>query len=192
MTKAFFSFAGVCASVVFSCSLVAADYSTWIRQTQDDTNAVPANVTGCSFWGSSFWSDGKDPDPGKSYYVPAGIHHFSPNKGDGPFTFDGDMLAVSGVFHLKTASGKMFNYNNLILDDGALFTHDYPGSATGTVTIVSSRQNPSIISVNFAYNNGTTFRTYADMVSESDACVRMENQLTQKCYRRFRVGCRLF
>ena len=188
MIKSFFSFAGVCASAVFSCSLVAADYSTWIWQTKDDTNAVPANVTGCSFWGSSFWSDGKDPDPGKSYYVPAGIHHFSPNKGDGPFTFDGDMLAVSGVFHLKTASGKMFNYKNLILDDDALFTHDYPGLVTGKITVVSSRQNPAIMRINYAYSNPNslmTFKILADMVSESDACVRLENLLTKKCYRRF-------
>ena len=188
MIKSFFSFAGVCASAVFSYSLVAADYSTWIRQTKDDTNAVPANVTGCSFWGSSFWSDGKDPDPGKSYYVPVGIHHFSPNKGDGPFTFDGDMLAVSGVFHLKTASGKMFNYKNLILDDGALFTHDYPGLVTGKITVVSSRQNPAIMRINYAYSNPNslmTFKILADMVSESDACVRLDNQVIKKCYRRF-------
>ena len=187
MTKAFFSFAGVCASVVFSCSLAAADYSTWIWQTQNDTNAAPSKVTGCSFWGSSFWSDGKNPDPGKSYYVPSGIHHFSPNKGNGPFIFDGDMLAVSGVFHLKTGYGKVFNYKNLILDDGALFAYEYPGFATGKVTVVSSRQNPAIMRVNYTYegNSKVTFKILADMVSEPDACVRMENQLTKQCYQRF-------
>ena len=187
MAKTFFSFVGVYASMIASCLFAAGDYSTWIWQTQNDTNANPSSGTGYSFSGSVFWSDGQDPDPGKKYYVPAGIHHFSPNKGNGPFNFDGDMLAVSGVFHLKTGYGKVFNYKNLILDDGALFTYDYPGYATGKVTIVSSRQNPAIMRVNYAYesNSKVTFKILADMFSESDACVRMENQLTKQCYQRF-------
>ena len=78
-------------------AFAAGDYSTWIWQTQNDTNENPSSGAGYSFSGSAFWSDGQDPDPGKKYYVPAGIHHFSPNKGNGPFNFDGDMLAVSGV-----------------------------------------------------------------------------------------------
>ncbi|MBO5939923.1 MAG: hypothetical protein J6R18_01845 [Kiritimatiellae bacterium] len=173
-----------CAATLFA----AGDYSSWIWQTKNDTNDNPSASAGYSFSGSAFWSDGKDPDPGKSYYVPEGIHHFAPNKGAGPFTFDGDMLAVSGVFHLKTGSGKKVSYKNLILDDGALFMQDSTGEVTGQVTVVSSRQNPTIMRVNFEYasNSTVSFIILADMYSNSDGCVRFENLKIKKCNRWFR------
>ena len=182
MIKSFFSFAGVCASVVFSYSLVAADYSTWIWQTKSDEDASGA------FSDGAFWSDGLAPSSGKSYYTPAEIKHMTPHKTSNSYSFKGDKLAVSGIFHFKSGNNKVVNYKNLILDDGALFMQDYPGMLTGKVSVVSSRKNPTIMRVYYEYTNPSSFVTFkilADMVSESDACVRFENQLTKKCYRRF-------
>lgn len=159
------------------------DYSTgWIWQTKSDDD------TSGAFSDGAFWSDGLAPSSGKNYYIPAGVHHFTPHQnGVNVYNFKGDMLAVSGVFHFKTGYGKVLNCKNLILDDGALFIHDYPGQATGKVTVVSSRRNPAIMRINYAYESDSkvTFKILADMVSEPDACVRMENQLTKKCNRQF-------
>ena len=68
-----------------SLAFAETDYSTWIYQTQSDTNASPSSTSGSSFGGGTFWSSKAKPAEGKNYYVPIGIQQYTPNKGNGPF-----------------------------------------------------------------------------------------------------------
>ena len=127
-------------------TLPAVDYSTWIYQTKSDTTSKPGSTSGYSFAGGTFWSSGKKPTAGDSYYVPNAITNMSPNKdqADSTYYFQGDALAIAGIFNMLTGSGKNVYYKELHFLDGALGLWGSVGSITGSVKIVSSETAPAV------------------------------------------------
>jgi len=163
------------------------DYSTWIYQTQSDTDANPSSTSGYSFGGGTFWSSKAKPAAGKNYYVPVGIQQYTPNKGNGPFSFPGDCLAVAGEVRLKTGSGKTVSYPELRLLDGSYLWHDSVGILAGKLVVASSATNPAVIRANYQYSTSSaaTFPVSASLASDADAWVILDNTKAKNCYRYF-------
>ena len=179
----------VCA-FVSACAATAraeTDYSTWIYQTQSDTNSNPSSTSGFSFQGGSFWSSKAKPAAGHNYYVPAGINNFSSNKGSGTFTFAGDCLAVAGALRMKTGSGKTVSYPELRLLDGSYLWLDSVGNVAGKLTIHSCAESAAVIRVNYAYSSSSAapFPIKSDLESDADAWVILDNTIAKNCTRSF-------
>lgn len=159
-------------------TLPAVDYSTWIYQTKSDTTSQPDSTGGYSFAGGTFWSNGKKPTTGYSYYVPNAITNMSPNKNqsDKTYYFQGDALAIAGIFNMLTGSGKNVNYKELHFLDGALGLWGSVGSITGSVKIVASETAPAVWRFTYspAENKTYTINIKSDVSGAEGSCVRME------------------
>ena len=179
----------VCAFVSACAATTRAetDYSTWIYQTQSDTNSNPSSTSGYSFGGGSFWSSKAKPAAGHNYYVPAGINNFSSNKGSGTFTFAGGCLAVAGALRMKTGSGKTVSYPELRLLDGSYLWLDSVGNVAGKLTIHSCAESAAVIRVNYAYSSSSAaaFPIKSDLESDADAWVILDNTIAKNCTRSF-------
>ena len=186
-TKSFLMVVG--AVVLAACGSVRADvdYSTWIYQTQSDTNSNPSSTSGYSFGGGTFWSSGAKPVAGKNYYVPVDIQQYTPNKGNGPFSFPGDCLAVAGEVRMKTGSGKTVTYPELRLLDGSYLWLDSVGNVAGKLTICSCAESAAVIRVNYAYSTSSAapFPIKSDLESDADAWVILDNTIAKNCTRSF-------
>lgn len=173
-----------------ACAVTAqaqTDYSTWICQTKSDTNASPSSTSGYSFGGGTFWSSKAKPVAGENYYVPVGIQQYTPNKGNGPFSFPGDCLAVAGEVRLKTGSGKTVTYPELRLLDGSYLWHDSVGTLAGKLVVASSATNPAVIRANYQYSTSSAapFPVSATLESDADAWVILDNTKEKNCTRSF-------
>ena len=165
------------AVVLFGAAAFAADttdYSTWIYQTQSDTNSNPSSTSSYSFGGGSFWSSKAKPAAGKKYYVPVGILQYTPNKGNGPFSFLGDVVAVAGEVRLKTGANKSVTYPELRLLDGGLLQQDSAGTLKGVLAIASGLSNPSRFAINFKYDKSeANFAFASEWTGDADGVVRL-------------------
>lgn len=160
--------------------LQAIDYSTWIYQTNSDTNSQPASTGGYSFAGGTFWSSKAKPSEGNSYYVPNTITNMSPNKNQSNSTyyFPGDALAIAGTFSMRTGSGKNVYYKELHFLDGAFGMWDSVGSITGGVKIIASESTPAIWRFNYSptESKNYTVSIKSDISGPEGACVRLERK----------------
>ena len=90
-----------------------------------------------SFASGANWPGGAAPEPGNSYYVPAGLE-LKTTSGSADATFAGDVLAISGTLTSgKSGEGRM-TVNDLRLLNGSLLTFGGISQFFGTLTVEGS------------------------------------------------------